>query len=297
MSKKIFKNKAVRNKIYFTSGLFFGIIPFLYIVYLLLGPVVKVIQKDFGSKDMYIISETLNIRSDKSNNSYVIGSYKYGTKVKVYDTFDNQWAEVSVGKKKGFMSLEYLVSPETFYLIDGMFGNDLAQKNISKTAYKKAIATYLRDNNYISNIPPDIRKELYGNKENKEVWQIFAEEGHPKFNSFCYGNFNGNKAPDAAFVIKNINTGKTKLIVLEINTETPGRYCNLLYTKDLKENWFFIKTAYKGQKFMIDTTKKRIILDGILIGTNRNSDLNDKERLLIYDGHEFNIYPQDQNNN
>lgn len=286
------KAKSKKNKIIFTGGLFFGIIPFLFIVYLLLGPVIKVIQKDYKSHKMFIISETLNIRSDKENNSYVIGSYKYGTEVNVYQTFDNKWAEVSVGKKKGFMSLEFLVDPETFYLIDGMFGNDLAQKNISKTIFKKAISTYLAENNYISNIPEDKREELYGRNNKKEVWQIFAVEGYPKYNAFCYGNFNGNKSPDAAFIIKNINTGQTKLIVLEVNTTSPDKYCNTLYSKDLDEDWFFVKTANKGSKLTVNNSTQKIVLDGILIGTNRNIDLKDGERLLLYDGKKFNLYKQ-----
>jgi len=228
-TKKDSKNKSVKRKLLFSGGLLFGIIPFLFIVYLLLGPLVRVIQKDFKAEKMYIISETLKIRSDKEKNSYTIGKYEYGTEVKVYQIFDNGWAEVSVGDKKGFMSTEYLVSRENFYLIDGMFGNELAQKNISQTIFKKAISTYLSENNYISNIPADIKEELYGKNIEKEAWQIFAEEGYPKYNSFCYGDFNGNKKPDVAFIIKNLKTEKTKLIVLEANTTTPENHVNKYY--------------------------------------------------------------------
>ncbi|MEA3451407.1 MAG: SH3 domain-containing protein [Bacteroidota bacterium] len=288
------ESKSTKAKILFTSGLLIGIIPFLFIVYLLLGPLVRVIQKDFTAEKMYIISETLKIRSDKEKNSYAIGKYEYGTEVKVYKIFDNDWAEVSVGDKKGFMSTEYLVSRENFYLIDGVFGNELAQKNISQTIFKKAISTYLSENNYISYIPEDIKEELYGKDVEKEAWQIFAEKGYPRYNAFCYGDFNGNKKPDVAFIIKNLKTEKTKLIVLETNTTTPEKYGNLLYSKDLSENWFFIKSAKKGYKYKLNDIeeKERIILDGILIGTNRNPKFEDQERLLIYDGKKFDMYNQ-----
>ena len=261
------KESKIKNKIFFTTGLLFGIIPFLFIVYLLMVPLIRVIQHDFKAETMYVISERLNIRSDKSENAYVIGGYDYGTEVNVYEIFDNEWAEVSVDEKKGFMSMEYLVNPETFYLINGMFGNDLAKDNITKTANKKAIATFLSENDYISNIPIEIRDNLYGKNVDKEVWQIFAEKGYPKYNAFCYGDFNGNEEEDVAFVIKNINSGRTKLIVLEINTQIQGKYSKLLYSKDLAEDWFFIRKAKKGQTFSVKNTDEKIILDGILIGT------------------------------
>ena len=289
------KKSKSKNRILFSGGLLFGIIPFLFIVYLLMTPLIKIIHKDFKAETMFVISKGLNIRSDKSGSAYVIGSYDYGTEVQVYEIYTNEWAEVSIGEKKGFMSMEYLVNPETFYIINGLFGNDLAKANITKTTNRKAIASYFIENNYISNIPIEIRDSLYGEDTDKEVWQIFAEEGYPKYNAYCYGDFNGDNEDDVAIIIKNTNTGKTKLIILEIDTKIQGKYSNLLYSKDLAEEWFFIKKIKKGNKlFLTGDKKEKIILDGILIGTNRNKDFNDSERLLIYDGHTFNIFDQNQ---
>ncbi len=287
------KETSVKQKAVFISGLFFGIIPFLFIVYLLLGPLVKVIQKDFSSETMMTISEKLNIRSDKDKNSYVIGSYPFGTEVQVYDVFENNWAEVSVGDKKGYMSFEYLVLPETFYTIEGMFGNENAKKLIASTKYRKAISNYLKANNYTSKIPKSEREKLYGKNADKEMWQIFAEPSKSEFNSFCYGDYNGDKSRDAAFILTNIKTGKRKLIILEINTYVPGKYGNLLDSKDLDENYLFVKNIPKRRKMIINDSLQRIETDGILIGTNRSKTFKDIDTLMIYNGRDFDYFPQE----
>lgn len=284
---------TVKKRVIFVSGLFFGIIPFLFIVYLLLGPLVRVIQKDFSSKKMITISENLNIRSDKNKNSYVIGSYPFGTEVEVYDVFDNNWAEVSVGDKKGYMSIEYLVLPETFYIIEGMFGNENAKKLIASTKYRKAISNYLKANNYTSKIPKSEIEKLYGKDADKEMWQIFAEPAKSEFNSFCYGDYNGDKDRDAAFILTNIKTGERKLIILEINKYVPGKFGNLLGSKDLNEDFLFIKNISKRTKMIVNDSLQRIETDGILIGTNRSKSFNDIDTLMIYNGRYFDYFPQE----
>jgi uncharacterized protein YgiM (DUF1202 family) len=285
--KRIFKN------LFFKHGVFWGVVPFLFVLFLFLGPVVKIIHKDLNSTQMYIISESLNIRSDKSKDAYVIGTYKYGTQVNVYSIYQNKWAEVSIGKKKGYMSVEYLVSPETFYLIDGMFGNKIAKENITQTAYKKAIATYLSENGYISDMPDDIKRQLYGRKaKHMQVWQIFGLPSSSLYNSFAYGDFNGDRKTDAAFVIRNKDTEKTKLIILNINTLSTHKFGNLLYSMDLPENWYYIKLAPRGTKYKIGGKNQVLPIDGLLIGSNRAPGLKDPVNLLLFDGEKFQLYLQ-----
>ncbi len=290
-NKKPRKNN-LKSQVLFVSAALFGILPFLFIVYLLLGPMVRVIKKDFSSETMMTISEKLRIRSDKDKNSYVIGSYPFGTEVKVYQVFDNNWAEVSVGNKKGYMSFEYLVLPETFYIIEGMFGNENAKKLIASTKYRIAISNYLKANNYTSKIPKSEREKLYGKDAKKEAWQIFAEPSKSEFNSFCYGDYNGDKDRDAAFILTNIKTGKRKLIILEVNAFIPGKYGNLLDSRDLNEDYLFVKNVPKGKKMIVNDSLQRIQTDGILIGTNRSGSFNDVDTLMLYNGREFDYFPQ-----
>ncbi len=301
---RIFKRFSDRNfkkegnteertaKVGFISGLFFGILPFFFIVYLLLGPVIKIIQKDFGSVKMMIVSENLNIRSDKEKNSYVIGSYPYGTEVTVYEVYDNHWAEVSIGDKKGYMSFEYLILPENFHIINGMFGNENAKELISGTKYRIAISNYLKKNNFTSKIAKDEREKLYGKGDKKEVWQIFAEDPKSEFNTFCYGDYNGDKKSDAAFILTNIQTGKRKLIVLNIDTEIVGKYGELITFREIDDDYHFIKHVSKNSKVILNGEPKPAIIDCIMIGTNRDRSLNDKQELMLYNGETFEFHSQ-----
>ncbi|NOZ34788.1 MAG: SH3 domain-containing protein [Chlorobi bacterium] len=292
IKNKKFKKENIKTQTLFIGGMLFGIIPFLFIVYLLIGPLVKVIKKDFSSDTMMTISENLRIRSDKDNKAYVIGSYPFGTKVEVYKVFDNNWAEVSIGDKKGYMSFEYLVLPETFYIIEGMFGNDNAKKLIASTKYRKAISNYLKSNDYTTKISKSEREKLYGKNSEKEMWQIYAESPKSEFNSFCYGDYNGDNKRDAAFILTNIKSGKRKLIVLEINNDIAGRYGNLIGAKDLNEDYVYIKNIPKRTKMIIGDSLQRIDVDAVLLGVNRSKSFNDVDTLMIYNGRDFDYFPQ-----
>ncbi len=290
------ENKETKNKVFFISGATFGIIPFIFIVYLLLGPLVKLIKKDFSSETMMIVSENLNIRSDKDKDAYVIGTFPFGTEVEVYDVFDNNWAEVSVGEEKGYMSFEYLVLPETFYLIEGMFGNDNAKELIKAVKYRKAISNYLKNTGFTSKIPKDEREKLYGKDDDKEVCQIFAENKKSQFNTFCYGDYNGDKKRDAAFIITNVEDGKRKLIILNIDTEVSKKYGKLISFKDIKEDFLFIKHIERRTKMFYNDSLQKTSVDGILIGTNREASFNDTPELMLYNGKSFKFFLQEKTN-
>jgi hypothetical protein len=289
---EVAKDGSSKRKVIFIGGILFGIIPFFFIVYLLLGPVVRIIHKDMNSVKMMIISENLNLRSEKEKNSYVIGSYPYGTEVNVYEVFDNNRAEVSIGDKKGFMSFEYLVIPETFYIINGMFGNENAKNLISGSSYRNAIAAYLQENNFTTLIPKDEREKLYGKGDMKEAWQIYAEDAKAEFNTFCYGDYNGDKKKDAAFILTNLKSAKRKLIVLNIDTEISEKFGELITFKDLNEEYLFVKNVPKNSKMIINGILQKTGIDGILIGTNRDKNLKDVYELILFNGKGFDFHPQ-----
>ena len=289
MSEKInkFNKKKLINKTVFSGAVFIGILPFLFVVYLLLTPIISIVKKDYTSVEMRIISETLKIRSEKSSNAYIIGKYDYGSEVIVHEIFDNSWAKVSIGEVQGYMSLEFLVSPEQFYLIDGMYGDENAKNYIRKTKYRKAIATYFSEVGYITDISKKVQEQLYQDDKKREVWQIFAENGNLRYNTFCYGDFNGDKFEDAAYIIKNINTGERKLIILDLKTDIPGKYSKLLYSETLENDWDYIRTAPKRTKYIVNGEKEKIKVSGILKGSNREKSFEDTDIMLLYDGKDF----------
>lgn len=276
-----------------TVVVFVGVLPFFFLVYLLLGPVVRVIHEDYTGEAMQIISENLKVRSDKTNRAYVIGQYDYGTEVKVHEIFENRWAEVTVEDVRGYMALEYLVSPEQFYLIDGMYGNDYAKDAVRKTKYRKAIASYLSENRYATDIPKKVQKKLYGASEKRERWQFFAESPRSEYNTYCYGDFDGVGSDNAAYILSNIDTGERRLIVLDLDVEIPGKYSKLIYSETLDNTWLFMKTAEKRHFFIKDGERQRMSIDGILFGSNRDASLGDMEVLLLFSGETFEKHPQE----
>lgn len=288
--KKDYTSK--KSKLAFISASTFGLTAFVFIAYLLLGEIISVIKKDFSSETMIVVSESLNIRSDKNKDAYVIGKYPFGTEVQVYNVFDNNWAEVSIKDKKGYMSFEFLVLPENFYLIEGMFGNENAKQLIKSVKYRKAISNYLKNSGFTSEMPKSEREKLYGKDDNKEVWQIFAEDKKSNFNTFCFGDYNGDKNKDAAFIITNIKTGKRKLIILNIETKISQKYGKLITSKDLKEDYLFIKNIPRRTKMILNDTIQKTPVDAILIGTNREKNFNDIPKLMLYNGKTFDIYSQ-----
>jgi hypothetical protein len=290
--QKFSKTYLTRNKINAVI-VFVGILPFFFLVYLLLGPVVRVIHEDYTGEPMQIISENLKVRSDKTNRAYVIGQYDYGTEVKVQEIFENRWAEVTVEDIRGYMSMEYLVSPEQFHLIDGMYGNDYAKDAVRKTKYRKAIASYLSKNKYATDIPKKIQKKLYGASETRARWQFFAESPRLKFNTYCYGDFDGDGSENAAYILKNIDTGERRLIVLALNVEIPGTYSQMIYSETLENSWVFMKKADKGRYYIKSGERQQISIDGILLGSNRDASLGDTEVLLLFNGETFEKYPQE----
>ncbi len=283
--------KEQREKNINTVVVFIGILPLLYLIYLALVPVISIVQKDIESRPMRIISDKLKVRSEKSKNGYTIGQYGYGTEVKVYETHKD-WAEVSVEDIKGYMAMEYLVTPEQFYLINGVYGNDEAKKALPKTQYRKAVASYLSDNGFTTNISKSIKAKLYGSSDNREERLLFVEPGNPWFNSYAYGDFNGDKSEDAAYIFTNPKNGKRFLVILELSNYLPDKYSKLLYTQELDNDFTFIKLAHKQYSYKVNGHTLRLKVDGLLLGSNRDKSFKDNTELLLYDGQSFNFHLQ-----
>lgn len=286
------EKKSGNKKIMVIGGALLGLIPLLFLVYLLVVPMISVLKDEMKSKEMYVIAKKIILRSDKNTNSYKLGSFSYGTQVSVYST-EKEWAEITVGEQKGYMSTEYLVDKKTFYEIEGVYGDKISRKYITSTRCKTAIVRYLNEKGYMSNVPEDLREEFYGENHNKSVWQIFSET-RGSYNSFCFADFNGDFRGDAAFIFKNTDTEERRLVVFSFDKTHPNEKSKDIFEMELKDPWFFIRKAYKGSWRNLNESrkKKKIGIDGILIGSNRNRSFDDPIRLLLYNGKEFEIHDQ-----
>jgi hypothetical protein len=287
---------AKKDKKKVIGGLLLGAIPLLFIVYLVLGPVLHILSKDLKAKEMYVISEFVNVRATSDINSLKMGKVEYGTKLLVYEIKD-EFAEVLIDGQKGFVSSEFIADPAIYYAIEGLFGDDRAENLITNTKYKLALIRFLESKGYMSNIPEDVQIKLYGEKSKKEVYQIFTEPRSSRFNSSAIGDFNGDYKADAAFVLKNIISDKKILVIFSFDKKDPLNKSDVIYEYEIARPWYFIKSVKKGSKYMMFNDDKKLVkskipVDGLLIGTNRSKDLNDPEYLLIYTGEKFEIIDQ-----
>lgn len=276
------------------GGLILGAIPILFILYLVLGPLFHVLSKDLSAKEMYVISEWVNVRSSADIKGLKMGKVDYGTKLLMYEVIDD-WAEVLIEGEgqKGYVAKKFIADPETFYLLDGLFGDKKAAKTVVGAKNRLALIRYLKSKEYITKLPKEIQKELYGDKEDKEVYQLFKEPFGSRYNSVIFSDFDGDFRQDAAFVLKNKDADISRLVIISFDKDDPMNISKTIFDEKLDESWFFIKLAKKGHKYYTDEEKKvRIPINGIVIGSNRNRKLKDPTTLLLYDGESFNAYLQ-----
>ncbi|MFN8257433.1 MAG: SH3 domain-containing protein [Bacteroidales bacterium] len=278
------------------GGLLLGAIPLLFILYLVLGPVLHILSKDLKAKEMYVISEYVNVRATSDVNSLKMGKAEYGTKLLVYEIKD-EFAEVLIDGQKGFVSSEFIAEPSVYYAIEGLFGDDRTENLLTNTKYKLALIRFLESKGYMSNIPDDIQIKLFGQKLNKEKYQIFTEPRGSKYNSSAFADFNGDYQMDAAFVLKSFDSDKKILVIFSFDKKDPLNKSKILFEYEISRPWYFIKLAKKGTKYTVigkdkKPEKNKIPVNGLLLGTNRAKDLNDPEYLLIYNGEKFEMIEQ-----
>jgi hypothetical protein len=268
-----------------------GGIPLLFVLYLVLGPILDILTKDISAKDMYVISEDVNVRSTSDINSLKMGSLTYGEKVLVYEIKDD-WAEVLVGDRKVFLASEFLVEPEVYYTIEGIFADDRAEKLVKYSKYKMALYQYFKSKGFGSEISDDIKKKYFKTATEKEIYQLICEPKGSLYNSAVFADFDGNFSQDAAFVLKHKGSEDKFLVIFSFDKDDPLTKSKVIYEGALDESWMSIKLAKKGTSFPIEDesdkkAKLKLPVNGLLIGSNRSKSLNDPVSVFYYDGKNF----------
>ena len=197
---------------------------------------------------------------------------------------------------KGYVSREFIADPETYFFIEGLFGDKRSVKKLPSTKYKLALKRYLESKDYSSYIPEDVQHELYGETQDKEVYQIFTEPSGSRFNSTVFADFDGDFRNDAAFVLKNQIEDKNVLVIISFDKNDPLNMSKVIHEQELEQPWFYIRKAPKGYRYFVknDEKKEKLPLNGLLIGSNRSRKLNDPQFLLLYNGEMFESFKQPQ---
>ncbi len=282
--------KESKNKI--SLGLIFGIIPVFFLVYLVVGPFLNTISRDLSSKDMYVISEWVNVRTRPDVKSLKMGKILFGTKVACYGESDG-WSEVLVDNSRGYVASKFIVDAKSFYYLDGLFANKKAAKKVTSTKYRMALVRYLMSKGYTTNVPEDVRDEFDDESNEDEVYQLEAEPSGAKYNTVVFSDFNGDGSKDVAFVLTNKVKDINRLVILTLDKDNPFTMSKILYDNELEYPWQFIRLAKKGTSHIQNAEKVKLPLNGLLIGSNRDKNFKDKSYLLLYDGKFFNKFKQD----
>lgn len=273
-----------------------GIIPLFFIVYLIVGPIVYIIKEDILAKNMYVISDYVNVRTKPYKKALKMGKVDFGTEFLVYN-IKNNWAEVLIEGQRGFVFEDFIGKAQTFYKIDGLFGDDLSKKKLSKLDYKIGVINYLDSLGFITNIKEEYKGSFDEENLKKEIFQIFSPVRGSRYSSVAYSDFDGDFVSDVALVLKNINTKSNHLVILSFDKKDPRNKNKAIFSMDLMDEYYYIKLVKKRSRKFLENeegekVKKRIPINGISIGTNRNRNLNDTEYLLIYNGEKFELIDQ-----
>lgn len=286
------------------GGIFLGLIPLLFILYLILGPVLSVMTRDLSAQEMYVISDGVNVRAKPESKALKMGRITYGTKLLVYK-IEGDWAEVLIDGQKGFVSKDYIAPPKTYYMLEGLFADKLSKRRLSKTSSRLAILRYFDEKGFITKIPEDYKTEFDDEELNKEVYQIFSEPAKARYNSIVFGDFDGNYVQDLAVVLRNPDTDTKLLVILSFDKTDMMSKSFPIYENEMDAPWFFIRKAVKGSRWYLNDevkkaieegekpVKSKIKIEGIVIGSNRNRNLHDPVNLLLYNGETFELHEQD----
>ncbi len=290
MQKKEVKK---RNKKKFVVGLILGLIPLIFLLYVILGPLLHIITRDLSAKEMYVVADWVNVRADANAKSLKMGKIYYGTNLLCYDVKDG-WAEVLLDKHQVYIAEKFIADAKSFYYLDGLFGDKASSKKVANTKYRKALVRYLLSKKFSSNIPEDIRQEFADESIDGEIYQLFTEPAGSRFNSVVYADFDGDFRQDAAFVLSNKIKDLNRLVIISLDKDNPHKISRVIYDKELEHPWQYIRLAKKGHTYQKDSTTFKLPLNGLLVGSNRSKNLHDNKFLILYNGNDFDVFEQSE---
>ncbi len=262
-------------------------------------------KKDKDADRKIIIANTYKLRSTKylaDNDANVITTFPYGHEVIVYSE-DSEWAEVKVIDKysnveyTGFMGkpMDYLCDKVEFYEVDGIYGNEDARKLITGSYAKKAILNYIKDSNWMTDIPEDIQIELYGRIRNKPIWQLYGLSEDYTYNTVTNGKLLGSDDWCLVVIIaEKSNLKNRELLIFRFDEE--NIYQGLMYSENIGDDFDGVRIVRKNNKYHIGETyrgesiKSELEYDAIELGNN-NINLK-RTAIIVYNGITFKKYYQ-----
>lgn len=275
----------------------------------LLGALVAVffifVLPNLGASEFkYVIASNLYVRSQPSENATTKVMIPYGAKVKVIDHPAEGWVEFEGDGKKGFLSEAYLVDEVEYRTLDNLCANPEAKELLRDSKHKRALAAYFTKNNFHSDLPPTMYKDVYGWESDEEsIWMVRGLRGSTRYNTVITalklekGKWGKKEKLNNAVIIENKGKKHLRRLVafryLDDGTYTDIGSLDLndyngLYMRSVTSS---IMDSYETGAFDQDVTIRERMSDGregILLG-RENSEEN--VHLVLWTSYgKFDIY-------
>jgi len=139
----------------------------------------------------------------------------YGSELITY-TYNKDWLYGKIGEKEGYVYTKLTLDKKDFYLLNSIFGDTESKATVETIKCRNALLEHFKKKGYMGKMDTTIQREVFGQSQpQKEVWQVFskAKDINPNTVYFPRVYNPGSKYTDFAVIIKNINTGKRKLLI------------------------------------------------------------------------------------
>lgn len=181
-------------------------------------------KRDAEAPRYYTIAPNVNLRSSCSSGGDYnkIKTLPYGSALITYDV-GSDWLTVKTEKTigddeqiEGYVSAKYTLNKPDYFLLNSIWGDLESQEVIRETRWRIALLSYFMRHGYIGNISENERLDAgintIPNVDNQ--WQVFSKPKGSKYNTTYFSNLidEYSKYQDFAVIIKNIHTGKRKLL-------------------------------------------------------------------------------------
>lgn len=181
--------------------------------------VLQTTRKSAPSKGitMFSCAEVLNLRESEDTISpdNIIRNIFYADSVEVV-SMNNGVAYCKVGDLKGYLSANYLLTKEDFYLLDGIFADKTARLLVKATRGKKALLSYYKSKGLIGKLN---NEEYDSVVAERDIWQLFAAPSTKYYNTVMHVNGlnNTSQLPGLACLITNLSTNERRFLLFGFN--------------------------------------------------------------------------------
>jgi hypothetical protein len=161
---------------------------------------------------MFSCAEVLNLRESEDTNSSdnIIRNIFYADSVEVI-SINNGVAYCKVGSLKGYLSVNYLLPKEDFYLLDGIFADKTARLLVKTTRGKKALLSYYKSRGLVGKLSSGYDTIVSPHN----MWQLSAAPSTKYYNTVAHVNNLSDTlwVSGLACIISNISTNQRRFLL------------------------------------------------------------------------------------